>query len=94
MIVIVRDTWRAVLVIVVVTVLRGLPAERPAAPTVATTMPPSRQMPWQPPPPPPPPQPQPQQIVIHQQPQPPERPLRRVAAALTEVGDSVIGVFR
>jgi len=87
MIVIVRDTWRAVLVIVVVTVLRGLPAERPAAPTVATTMPPSPQMPWQPPPPP-------QQIVIHQQPQPPERPLRRVAAALTEVGDSVIGVFR
>ena len=85
MIVIVRDTWRAVLVIVVVTVLRGLPAERPAAPTVATTMP--QPMPWQPPPPP-------QQIVIHQQPQPPERPLRRVAAALTEVGDSVIGVFR
>ena len=87
MIVIVRDTWRAVLVVVVVTVLRGLPADKPAAPTVATTMPPAPPMQWQPPPPP-------QQIVIHQQPQPPERPLRRVAAALTEVGDSVIGVFR
>ena len=86
MIVIVRDTWRAVLVVVVVTVLRGLPAEKPAAPTVAT-MPPAPPVQWQPPPPP-------QQIVIHQQPQPPERPLRRVAAALTEVGDSVIGVFR
>lgn len=86
MIGIVRDTWRAVLVVVVVTVLRGLPAERPADPTVAT-MPPAPPMQWQSPPPP-------QQIVIHQQPQPPERPLRRVAAALTEVGDSVIGVFR
>jgi hypothetical protein len=32
-----------------------------------------------------------QQIVVTQQ---PEKPLRRVAAALTEVGDSLIGVVR
>lgn len=84
MIGIVRDTWRAVLVIVVVTVLRGMPADKPAPPAVATTMPPPPMPAWQPAPPP--------QIVI-QQPEP-ERPLRRVAAAVTELGDSFIKVFR
>jgi hypothetical protein len=43
-------------------------------------------------PPPPAWQPAAPQIVI-QQPEP-ERPLRRVAAAFTELGDSVIKVFR
>jgi hypothetical protein len=74
-----------VLVIVVVTVVRGLPADKPAPPAVATTMMPTM-------PPPPAWQPAAPQIVI-QQPEP-ERPLRRVAAAFTELGDSVIKVFR
>lgn len=78
MIGIVRDTWRAVLVVVVAVLLRSVFAT-PGA--------------WQPAAPPP--------VVAWQAPgawQPaapqPERPLRRVAAALTELGDSVIGVVR
>jgi hypothetical protein len=81
MIDIVRDTWRAVLALVVGTLLleaSSLRRETPApAPIVA--MNPYQAMPmapaWQPAP-------------------QPERPLRRVAAAITELGDSVIGVVR
>ena len=79
---IVRDTWRAVLVLIVGVLLMEAAGVRKqnTPPTVATS--------WQPPPPsvatP---------IVIQQQPQP-ERPLRRVASAVMEFGDSVIGVFR
>ena len=73
--VIVRDTWRAVLALVVGVLLleaAGLRRQTPP-PTVATN--------WQP--------------VVIQQPQPqPDRPLRRVASAVMEFGDSVIGVFR
>ena len=80
----VRDTWRAVLILVVGVLLleaAGLRGRTPAA-----VAPPQVETRWV--------QPQPQPIVIHQ-PQPqPERPLRRVAAAVTEFGDSVIGVFR
>lgn len=78
MIGIVRDTWRAALVVVVAVLLRSVFATpgawQPAAPppVVAWQAPGS----WQPAPP------------------QPERPLRRVAAALTELGDSVIGVVR
>ena len=90
-----RDTWRAVLVVVGGSLLlevHSLQRQRPAAaptppPTVTTPTvttygghPPA----WQP-------QPQPQIIV---QPQPPERPLRRVAQAVMELGDSMIGVVR
>lgn len=79
MIGIVRDTWRAVLVVVVAALLREVFAERPAAaPTVATSVP----MQWAPPP------------AWQPAAPPPDRPLRRVAAALTELGDSVIGVVR
>lgn len=85
MIGLVRDTWRSVLIVVVVVLLREVFAERPAAvPTVATgwqTQPQAAWVPapaWQPAP----------------QPAAPDRPLRRVAAALTELGDSVIGVVR
>lgn len=78
----VRDTWRAVLILVVGVLLleaAGLRGRTPAA-----VAPPQVETRWV----------QPQPIVI-QQPQPqPERPLRRVAAAVTEFGDSVIGVFR
>lgn len=78
MIGIVRDTWRAVLVVVVAVLLREVFAGRPAAPpTVAT---PTVQTPVYVMPPAPPAQ--------------PERPLRRVAEAFTELGDSVIGVIR
>jgi len=81
----VRDTWRAVLVLVVGVLLleaAGLRRREPAAappPTVATQWQP---MPaWQPQPP----------IVVTSE---PERPLRRVASAVTELFDSAIGVIR
>ena len=78
MIGIVRDTWRAVLVVVTVVLLREILAERPAAApqAVVTVWQPQQPPAWQPEAP------------------PPDRPLRRVAAALTELGDSVIGVVR
>lgn len=82
----VRDTWRAVLVLIVGTLLleaAGLRRREPAAPqtppTVATQWQP--QPAWQPPPP----------IVVTSE---PERPLRRVASAVTELFDSAIGVIR
>lgn len=80
----VRDTWRAVLALVVGVLLLEAGGIRGRAP--AQTAPPQVETRWV----------QPQPIVIQQpQPQPqPERPLRRVAAAVTEFGDSVIGVFR
>jgi hypothetical protein len=83
----VRDTWQAVLVLVVGTLLleaaglrRRGPAEPAAAPpTVATQLQP---MPaWQ----------QQTPIVVTSE---PERPLRRVASAVTELFDSAIGVIR
>lgn len=79
--VMVRDTWRAVLVLVVGVLLleaAGLRRQEPP-PAVATN--------WQPPYVPTP-------VVIQQQQPQPERPLRRVASAVMEFGDSVIGVFR
>ena len=79
MIGIVRDTWRAVLVAVL---LREFFAERPVAPpappAVATQWQPQQ---WQPPP-----------IVVTQQ--QPQRPLRRVGEAFVDLADSVIGVVR
>lgn len=86
MIAVARDTWRAALVVVVAVLLRevfaGRPAAAPAPPAVETSVQ-FRAMPaW--------PQPQPPAW----QPVEPDRPLRRVAAALTELGDSVIGVVR
>jgi len=95
MICIVRDTWRAVLVVVVVAVLREVLADRlappqpvAAAPTMAT---PSHL--WQPIPP------------VHGNQQPPaygnpypeqrnDRPLRRIGSAVVELGDSLIGAIR
>lgn len=89
----IRDTWRAVLVVVGGSLLlevHGLQRQRPApaptpppavtTPTVTTYggYPPA----WQP------------QIIVQPQPQPPERPLRRVAQAVMELGDSMIGVVR
>jgi len=85
MIDIARDTWRAVLVVVVAVLLREIFAERPVAaptPAVATNVQYQPMQAW--------PQPQPPAW----QPAQPDRPLRRVAAALTELGDSVIGVVR
>jgi hypothetical protein len=82
----VRDTWRAVLVLIVAVLLRELFAERPVAapapPSVATNVQFQPMQAW--------PQPQPPAW----QPVQPDRPLRRVAAALTELGDSFIGVVR
>jgi hypothetical protein len=79
---IVRDTWRAVLVLVVGVLLMEAGGLRrkdtPPPPSVATN--------WQPAPPY-----VPTPMMIQQQ---PERPLRRVASAVMEFGDSVIGVFR
>lgn len=91
MIGLVRDTWRAVLVVVVVIVLRAVLADRPApsqpvaaAPTMATPM-----QPWQPQPP----------VYGNLGPKYPEqrnedRPLRRIGSAFVELGDSVIGAIR
>ena len=107
-----KDTWRAILVIAVVTILRHeeavwQAAQRAVSPSVETTAAVTHEA-WRPAPAPAPPvqgnglaQPpvggyhwqnagQPQ-IVVTQE---PKRPLRRVAAALTEVGDSLIGVVR
>lgn len=78
MIVIVQDTWRAVLVLVVGVLLMEA-YRRPAPPVVVTS-----------------PQPAPVMPVMQAWPvvQQPERPLRRVFTAVTELGDSVIGVVR
>jgi len=95
-----RDSWRAILIVLAVLALRhedaiwqafkrAVAPEPPAVETVAYA--PQTYAPvqgagyasWQPQ--------QQQQIVVTQQ---PERPLRRVAAALTEVGDSLIGVVK
>lgn len=78
---IVRDTWRAVLVLIVgVLLMEAHDLRKKEPPSVVTN--------WQPAPPyvatP---------MVIQQQ-QQPERPLRRVASAIMEFGDSVIGVVR
>lgn len=85
MIGIVRDIVRAGLVLVVLAVgLELLRVHREAAaPPTWQPAPPT----WQPAALPPAP---PQQIILQQ----PERPLRRVAAAITEVGDALIGVVR
>lgn len=108
-----RDTWRAVLVVAVVWLLRLDAGPQKPPPTVETGSPPAHTarhpsvetaaaahpMGWSPQPPPPAwqqqwqqqwQQPQPQVIIQREQ----DRPLRRVAAALTEVGDSLIGVIR
>lgn len=91
MIGLVRDTWRAVLVVVVVVLLREILVERPAAapqpPLGGNAMympPPVHMNPWQ--------QMQVPQVIMP--PQEPERPLRRVAAAMTELGDSILKVIR
>jgi hypothetical protein len=86
MIGIVRDTWRAVLILVVGAVLLEAASLRQPPPSVATQAPPpppSVATGWHP-----------QPIVIQQPASPPERPIRRVASAVMEMGDSVIGVFR
>jgi hypothetical protein len=76
---IIRDTWRAVLALVVGVLLMEAAGIR-RHPAVATHAPPVET-----------------RVFIQQPPQPPpqpERPLRRVASAVTEVFDSVIGVVR
>jgi hypothetical protein len=93
MIGVVRDTWRAVLVVVVAVLLREVFAERPVAvtptptPAVATSGWQQPQWPtpavatsgWQ------------QQIIVEQQ---PARPLRRIGEAFVDLGDAVIGAVR
>jgi hypothetical protein len=100
MIDLVRDTWRAVLVVVVVIVLREVLADRPAPsqPVAAQTPPPTMQMmplpgpapQWQPAPPgygnPGHGNPYPEQRN--------DRPLRRIGSAIVELGDSLIGAIR
>ena len=91
----VRDTWRAVLVVVAVIVLREVLAERPA-PSQPVAAPAVQQMPlpgpmpqWQPAPPVygnPYPQPAPEQRN--------DRPLRRIGSAVIELGDSLLGAVR
>ena len=76
--ILIRDTWRAVLVVVVAVLLREIFAERPAAPA---PQPWQASAAWQPPPP----------IVVTQE---PKRPLRRIGQAIVELGDSMIGVVR
>lgn len=84
MIGIVRDTWRAVLIVVASIVLREVLADRPVPPQpVATAIqqPPYITMPapaWQPMPP------------VHEQP----KPLRRIGSAVVELGDSLINAIR
>lgn len=86
----IRDTWRAVLVVVVAVLLREVFAGRPAPPAVATQwVPPAVASQWVP-----------QHPVANQWVQQPpataqpERPLRRVGGAVLELAESVIGVVR
>lgn len=81
----VRDTYRAILVVVVVVLLREVLASRQPVtppPAVATSVAPQFPPAWQPAP-----------VIVQQAAEPP-RPLRRVAAAVTELGDSFLGVIR
>lgn len=115
----VRDTYRAVLVVAVVAVLRG-GIEFPLRPVAETqSVETSQPRPWQPvappvaPEPPPMPQQWPSQHSHQPMPsvqwQPPavswqapqiviqeetKRPLRRVATAMTDLGDALLGVVR
>lgn len=100
-----RDMFRAILVIAVVSVLRGKMPSWPPAPTVETRAPAVETVaprPWQPVP-----APQanwnsqwgsvnvkPNVQVSSPQIQRHERPLRRVAQAFVEVGDALIGVVK
>lgn len=74
----VRDTWRAMLVVATVAMVCEIvrPPPAVATPSVATQVPPQPQYYAQPAPPPPP------------------RPLRRVAQAVVELAESVVGVVR
>ena len=90
MIGLVRDTWRAVLVVVVVVLLRGVFAERPAAPPapVAPAWQPAAVQ-WSPPP----------VATGAWQPMPApavetQGPIRRVARELVDLSEAVIGVVR
>lgn len=104
MIDLVRDTWRAVLVVVVMIVLREVLAERPA-PSQPVAAAPAPVMPMMPLPGPVPQwQPAPGYGNPYQQPTPahgnpnPEqrndRPLRRIGSAVVELGDSLLGAIR
>ena len=95
MIGLVRDTWRAVLVVVVVIVLREVLAERPApsqpvaAPAVQPMPLPGPMQQWQTAPP----------VYGNPHPQPAheqrnDRPLRRIGSAVIELGDSLLGAVR
>lgn len=79
----IRDTWRAVLVVLVVLVLREI-LSRPQPPAPVPVPVPVHYVPAPP--------------VYGNQPAPPvygnERPLRRIGAAFVELGDSVIGAIR
>jgi hypothetical protein len=90
MIGLVRDTWRAVLVVVVVVLLRAIFAERPAAPpapvapawqpaAVQWAPPPVATGAWQPMPAP----------VVETQ-----GPIRRVAREFVDLSEAVLGVVR
>lgn len=80
MIAILHDIVRAALVLAVLAVGCEIIAVHRDRP--APAQPPAWQPAWQP-----------QHQTVIMQP-PPERPIRRVASALTELGDSVIGVIR
>lgn len=75
-----RDTYRAALALAVGVLLLEASGLRRPAPPQHQAMPAVH---W----------PAPPQTVVFQQSQP-DRPLRRVAAAVMEFGDSMIGVFR
>lgn len=87
MIGIVRDTWRAVLVVVVAVLLRGVFAERPAAPAAPAWQPAAVQ--WTPPP----------VATGAWQPAPAPAvetrgPIRRVAREIVDLSEAVLGVIR
>lgn len=75
----VRDTWRALLVVATVALVCEIVRSPPAVatPSVAAQVPP-----------------QPQYYVQPAPPSPPPRPLRRVAQAVVELAESVVGVVR
>lgn len=86
----IRDTWRAVLVVVTAALLREVillprPVVAPAAPTVATNwqaMPPTVATGWQP-------QWQPPAVATQPHPHPQPGPIRRVARSVVDLADTV-----
>ena len=84
----IRDTWRAVLVVAVAVALRAIfPQWQPPAPVHVNQWQPSPPVhvnQWQPPAP----------VHVNQWQPPADRPLRRIGEATINLGDAILGAIR